>query len=237
MPHVVDPHGAGLFRVRLGVDTRGREALLEDGVGEAQVGADAFVEGVVARRDVVVAPAELPRVGCEDADGEAGFEGAFEEGHGQFVVVRHVELVEAGAVAIGCGDVLDRRAAGGAEAVGEVELFGDFGDGEFAERVVDLVDADGSEADGSGDFVPKDRGRGVSDVGVNELARDDAVAEEGLAVGEVGVGQAGIGGGVVPGYRDELLIGGKDSGRSYQPPSVSFCLANSSSLPGSAEGG
>lgn len=102
--------------------------------------------------------------------------------------------------------------------------------------MVDLVDTDRGEADRGGDFVPEDGGRGVADVGVDELAGDDAVAEEGLAVGEVGVGHTGVGGGIVPAYRDELFIGGQESGTSYQPPSVSFCLANSSSLPGSTQG-
>ena len=200
MPHAVDPQGAGLLGLGLGIDARGREALSKHGVREPQVGADASVEGVVAGGDVVVAPAQLPRVGREDAGRKARVESALEQRHGQFVVVRHVELVEPGTVAIGGGDVFDRGAAGGAEAVGQVELFGHGGDGQFAEGVVDFVDADGGEADGGGDFVPEDGGAGVAGVGVDELAGDDAVAEEGLAVGEVGVGEAGVGGGVVPGF-------------------------------------
>ena len=82
--------------------------------------------------------------------------GAGEEGDGELVVVGHVELVEAAAVAVGSSDILDRGGAGGGEAVGEVELFGDGGDGELAVFVVDFVDADGGEADGRADFVAED---------------------------------------------------------------------------------
>lgn len=212
MPHVVDPQRARLFRLRARINPRGREALLEHGVRQADVGADAPVEGVVARRGVVVPPSELPGVGREDAGGEAGREGAREQRDGQLVVVRHVELEEAGAGAVGGGDGFDGGAAGRAEAVGEVELLGDARDGEFALRVVDFVDADGGEADGGGDGVPEDGGAGVAGVRVDELAGDDAVAEEGLPVGEVGVGRAGVGGGVVPACGDELLGGERREG-------------------------
>ena len=64
----------------------------------------------------------------------------------------HVELIEAGTIAIGFGDLLDGIAASCAESVGEIELGGYFGDGEFAIFVVDFVYADGGEADGSGDW-------------------------------------------------------------------------------------
>lgn len=79
--------------------------------------------------------------------------GPCEERDCQFVVVRHVELVEAWGGAVCGGDGFYGGAAGGGEAVGEVELFGDGGDGEFAERVVDFVYSDWSEADGGGDWV------------------------------------------------------------------------------------
>ena len=199
VPHVVDPHGAGALGVLLRVDARGGEALLEDRVREPQVGADAAVEGVVALGDVIVAPAELPGVGGEDADVEAGPEGAREQADRQLVVVRHVQLVEAAAGAVGGGDVLDGGGAGSGEAVGQVELLGNFGDGQFAQRVVDLVDADRGEADGGGDFVSEDGGAAGADIGVDELTGDDLVAIEGLSVGEVGVGGAGIGGCIQPG--------------------------------------
>lgn len=147
MPDGVDPHGARLVGVGGRVDAGGGEAFLEDRVREAQVGADAVVEGVVACCDVVVAPAELPGVCREDAGREAGFVGPCEERDGELVVVGHVELVEAGAGAVGFGDGFNRVAACCAETVGEIELFGDFGDGEFAERIVNFVYANWSEAD------------------------------------------------------------------------------------------
>ena len=71
MPDVIDPGRAGTLRVFFGVDTHGRETLFEDGIAETEVGADAAVEGVVACCHVVVAPAELPGIRCEDADVEA----------------------------------------------------------------------------------------------------------------------------------------------------------------------
>lgn len=217
VPDVVDPQRAGLLGLRRRVDAAFGQPPLEDGVREAEVGADAAVEGVVARRDVVVPPPELPRVRGEDAGGEAGGVGARQQREGELVVVRHVELEEAGPrrdlcllpVAgglglgapgvVGPGDVLDGAGAGGGEAVGEAELAGDAGDGELPLGVVDLVDADGGDAYGGGDGVAEEGGARGALVGVDELAGQDLVPEEGLAVGEVGVREAGVGGGVVPG--------------------------------------
>ena len=193
MPDVVDPERTCAPRILLRVDSLLRESFLKHGVGETQIGTDAAVKGVVPRRDVVVAPAELPGVGREDARGEAGFVGSFQQGDRQFVVVRHVELVESGPGAIGFCDGFDGRRAGCAEAVGQVEFFGDRCDWEFAEGVVDFVDADWCETDWCRDFVAEDCGCGVAEVGVDELPGDDSVPEEGLTVSEVGVGLAGIG--------------------------------------------
>ena len=112
----------------------------------------------------------------------------------------HVELVEAGAIAVGFGDLFDGVASCCAESVGEVELSGYFGDGEFAVFVVDFVYADGREADGSGDwevglmrvcrwyegeptFVTKDGGSGVAEIRIDELSGYDSVTEEGLPWG------------------------------------------------------
>lgn len=198
MPDIVDPERTGALRVLLRIDALLREPFLKDRVGEPQIGADAAVEGVVACRDVVVTPAELPGVGGEDAGGEAGFVGSFQKRDGQFVVVRHVELKETRPCAIGFCDVFDGGRTGGAEAVGKVEFFGDGRDGELAVLVVDFVNADWCKAYGRGDFVAKDCGRGVAEVGVDELAGDDAMPEEGLAVGEVSVRLAGIGGCIQP---------------------------------------
>ena len=113
VPHVVDPHSAGALRVFLRVDTCGRKALLEDRVRKAEIGTDPAIKGVVALRDIVVTPAQLPGVGGEDADVEAGLEGASEQADGQLIVVRHVELVESRTGAVGSSDVLDGGGAGG----------------------------------------------------------------------------------------------------------------------------
>jgi hypothetical protein len=130
-----------------------------------------------------------------------------EQGDGQLVVVRLVQLEEAWAFAIGFADVFDRLAAGCGQAVGQVELFGYFCHGEFAEGVVDFVDSDGREADGRGDFVPEDLGGGVALVGVLQHTRDDAVAVEGLSVCEVRCRHACVGGGVVPAALGEFFFG------------------------------
>lgn len=96
-------------------------------------------------------PAQLPRVSGEHADIEAAFERACEEGDGQLVVMWHVELVETRPLAIGFGNFFNRRATGCAQAVGEVELLRDSGDGKFAKGVVYLIDANRSESKGSRD--------------------------------------------------------------------------------------
>lgn len=57
VPDVVDPHRASLFRLSLWVDSRFSQPLLEHRVREAHIGADAAVEGIVGRCDVVVPPA------------------------------------------------------------------------------------------------------------------------------------------------------------------------------------
>ena len=64
----------------------------------------------------------------------------------------HVELVEAGTIAVGFGNLFDRIAAGCAESVGEVELGGYFGDGEFAVFVIDFVYANRGEANRGRDW-------------------------------------------------------------------------------------
>lgn len=120
--------------------------------------------------------------------------------------MRLVQLEEPRGFTICSTNVLDRLAAGGGEAVGQIELFGNFGDGQLAGGVVDFVDAYGGKPDGSGDFVAEDFGGDVTRVGVDEHAWDDAVAVEGLAVGEVGGGHAGVGGGVVPAAFGEALF-------------------------------
>ena len=151
VPDAVDPHCPGLVRLRDGIDPCFFQPLLEYWVAQAQVGADAVVESVVACGDVIVPPAQLPRIRRQDAGVKPRFPRAGQEGNRELVIVRHVELVEAGTVAVGRADGFDGRGACGREAVGQVELFGNGCDGEFTERVVDFVYADGGEANGCGD--------------------------------------------------------------------------------------
>ena len=82
VPDIVNPQGAGLLRLCHGIDPRRPQPLLEHRVAQAQIGADAPVESVVARGDVVVPPAQLPGIGREDAGREAAVVGAREEGDG-----------------------------------------------------------------------------------------------------------------------------------------------------------
>ena len=76
-----------------------------------------------------MSPGQLPRICSQDASIETGLKRSREEGDGEFVVVGHVELVEAQALTVGFADFLDRAGAGSGETVGEVQLFGDGGDG------------------------------------------------------------------------------------------------------------
>lgn len=151
MPDIIDPQRPCLLRLHLRIDPRRLQALSENRINQSEIGADTAVERIVPRCDVIMPPAQLPCIRCEDAGGEAAFVGAGEEGDGEFVVVGHVELEKTGTVAVGCGNGFDGAAAGGREAVGEVELFGDGGDGELAGGVVYFVYADGGETDGGGD--------------------------------------------------------------------------------------
>ena len=196
MPDVVDPVrtcGLGIFR---GVDARGCESLLEDRVAETEVGADAAVKGVVAGGDIVMAPAELPGVGREDADVKSRFVGSGEERNGKFVVVGHVELVEAGTLTVGFGDCFDGVGASGRETVREIQFLGDSSNGDFASRVIDFINANRGETDGGGHFVAKDSGCGITEISINKLPGDDTVAEEGLSIGEVGIGLTSVGGSI-----------------------------------------
>lgn len=83
-------------------------------------------------------------------------------------------------MAVGFAYFLDRVAAGCTEYVGEVELFGDFGNRYFAKWIVDFVDADRSEPDGCRHFVAEDHSTGISEVRVDQLPWDNSVAEESL---------------------------------------------------------
>ena len=98
-----------------------------------------------------MAPTQLPGIRRENAGVEARAPGAGQERDRQLVVVGHVQLVEAGGLAVGFSDGFDGRGAGRGQAVGEIELLGDLGDGDFAGWIVDLVDAYRGETDWCGD--------------------------------------------------------------------------------------
>lgn len=78
--------------------------------------------------------------------------GTSEEGDGEFIIVGHVELIEARTLAVGCGHGFDRVATGSGQAVREIELLSDGGDRDLAGGVVDFVYADGGETYWSGDL-------------------------------------------------------------------------------------
>ena len=78
---------------------------------------------------------------------------------------------------------------------------------ELTGGVVDPIDADRGEADGCCELVTEEGCSGVTDVGVDELARDDLVAVEGCTVGGVCPAYAGIAGGIVPAAFTEAFFG------------------------------
>lgn len=60
MPDIINPFGTGFVGLLYGIDAVLRESLLEDRVGQAQIGTDTVVEGIVAVCYVVVSPSKLP---------------------------------------------------------------------------------------------------------------------------------------------------------------------------------
>lgn len=78
-----------------------------------------------------------------------------------------IQLEEPWPLAIRAADIFDAVRACGREAVGQVQLGGDVRDGEFARGVVDPVDADGGEADGSTHGMAEDGGARVAGGGVD----------------------------------------------------------------------
>lgn len=207
VPDIVNPFRACLVRLRLRINTVLRQSLLEHRVRQTQIRADAVVESVVRVRDVVVTPAELPGIDCKHARAEARLVCALEERNGELIVMRHIQLKEPRSLSIRLAHILNRTTPRRTQAVWQIQLFRYLGHGDLAVWVVDLVDADGREANGRGDLVAPDLGAGVALVGVAEHAWDDAVAVEGLAVGEVRGAAAGVGGGIVPAAFGELLFG------------------------------
>lgn len=224
MPDTVDPRGPGLLRVLRGIDAHVPQPFLEHRIGQAHVCADAAVEGVVGGGDVVVAPAQLPRVGGENARGEAAVHDALEKRNGKLVVVGQIQLEEAdGAIVVSafhpdgvghfspcivvCCDVFDRAGSGRAQRIGETQLTGYLCHRQLALWVVDLVDADGSESEGRRDLVAEQCGGGVALIDVHQLSRDDSMSEEGLAVGDMGPALAGVGLGVQPAVDGQRLFG------------------------------
>lgn len=133
-----------------------------------------MVERVIRGLNTVVPLAELPCIDCQDASREARIVRSCQQRDGEFVIVQHVQLKEARAFAIRLCHGFDGLGARGAEAAGQIQLFGDFGDGQLALGVANLVDADGREADRCEDLVGPDLGAGVPLVGIYQHARDDA---------------------------------------------------------------
>ncbi len=102
-----------------------------------------------------------------------------EEGGGDFVVLGPVELEEAHAAAVGCGDRFDRAARGCAEDVGQPDFLGDFGDADFFVRVEDALDADGGDEEGGGERVSEEGGAQVAVSGRAEHPGDQFPLSEG----------------------------------------------------------
>jgi len=60
MPNIVYPFSTSFVGFLHGINAVLCKSLLEDWVGQSQIGSDAVVEGVIAVCDVVVSPSELP---------------------------------------------------------------------------------------------------------------------------------------------------------------------------------
>lgn len=108
------------------------ETLLEDRITKTEISTDAAIEGVISRGHVVMTPAKLPCVRCEDTSCEAAFVSSCKEGDGEFVVMRHIQLEEPRPFTISLCNIFNRRAAGSGQSVDEVEFFGNGSNREFA---------------------------------------------------------------------------------------------------------
>jgi hypothetical protein len=104
--------------------------------------------------------------------------------------MRHVQLKEPRSLPVRGTHIFDRSRARSGQTVWQIQFLRDLSNRELPERVVDLVYANGREADGGADFVTEDRGFRVPKVRVDEHARYDTMTVEGLSICEVGVGLA-----------------------------------------------
>lgn len=184
MPDIlINPLGTRFLGVLGRVDSCLLETLLEDGVLKTKVTSSMLmVERIISSEYIVVAPAERPGICCEHTGVKPIVKSALEHGEAELVVGTLVELEEARSRAIGLGNVFDAVTSGRRQAVREVELFGYFGHGQLASGMVDAVDANGSESNGSRHLVAENLGGSVSLIGVDEHARDDSVSVESLSV-------------------------------------------------------
>ena len=152
------------------------EAGAEDGVGEADLVADAGGEGDVGVVEVGGAPGQAPGVEGDDQDGVVVLFGAGEERDGDGVVVRPVELVPAHTGAVGVGDFFDAAGRGGREGVGDADFGGLFGYADFFVLVEDALYAYWGEEEGGGELLAEELGVEVAgEFGWTEHSRDDLI--------------------------------------------------------------
>jgi len=69
--HTLSIHCTGFFWLRLGINPRSGQALLEYQVRKSHISTNVSIEGIVASFDIIVTLSKLPCVCCEDARGEA----------------------------------------------------------------------------------------------------------------------------------------------------------------------
>jgi len=153
---------------------------------------------IIAILHVIMSPTKLPRIHRQNTRRKPTVYCSFEQRHGKFIVMWHVQLEKPNPALIRFADVFNRLAACSTKTVWQVELSSYLSDRQFACWVVNLVDTDWRETDWSGDGMPETRPGCVAVVCIDEHTWDNAVAVEGLSVCGMCGGLSGVGRGIEP---------------------------------------
>jgi len=188
MPNIINPHRTSLIRLFLRIDALFLHPFLKHRIRQSQISTNAMVERIITLRLIMMSPRQLPCIKRQYTRREPTLMRPRQQRYRQLVVMRHIELEEPGPFPVRGTNIFDRIRACGGQTIWQIQLFRDFRYRQLPEGVVDLVDADGREANGCADFVPENRGFRVPCVRVNEHLWNYAVAVEGLSVCEVCVG-------------------------------------------------
>lgn len=151
-----------------------------------------MIEGIVSHVGVMMAPGQLPGIGSEHAGGEAAVVRSLEHGQSDLIVWALIQLKEPTAVLIRFADSFNAVASGGRQAVWEIQLMRHSRNRELASRMVDSIDSNWSESNGSRYPVAENFGSGVSGRCVDKGSRYDLVAVERHAIGTMRPAYPGI---------------------------------------------